>query len=275
MNKSVNNNINNYIMIGITIQKNAPKINNIMEVHNVKNKIKVKYPTKSNYNCVIPLNIFQTWHSKLLPIRMSRNIVSLRKNNPKFKYYLFDDKDCEQFIKNNFDQNVLNAFNSLVPGAYKADLWRYCILYKKGGIYLDIKYGHLNHFKLINLTESEHWVLDTDRNGIYNALIVCKPGNEKCWQAICQIVENVKNRYYGRSKLDPTGPYLLSRIFTKEEKQAMDMSHEYYLGDLNNRVILFNNIPVLRSYNGYLQDHKMFKKTDHYSNLWNSRQIYR
>lgn len=262
-------------MIGITINKNAPKITNINEIQQIKSKIRIKYPSKLTYNCVIPLNIFQTWHSKVLPIRMGHNIYMLKRNNPRFRYYLFDDNDCEEFIRKNFDVDVLNAFNSLIPGAYKADLWRYCILYKKGGIYLDIKYGHLNNFKLINLTEREHWVLDTNRNDIYNALIVCKPGNQKCWQAIRQIVENVKHRYYGRNKLEPTGPSLLSRIFTQEEKNAMDMNHEFYLGDLNNRVILFNNIPVLRSYNGYLQDCKMFRKTEHYAQLWEKRQIYR
>ena len=53
------------------------------------------------------------------------------------------------FIKNNYPVDVLEAFNKLIPGAYKADLWRYCVLYKLGGIYLDIKYSCVNNFKLI------------------------------------------------------------------------------------------------------------------------------
>ena len=32
--------------------------------------------------------------------------------------------------KNNFDYNVLYAYDSLVPISYKADLFRFCILYK-------------------------------------------------------------------------------------------------------------------------------------------------
>jgi mannosyltransferase OCH1-like enzyme len=121
-----------------------------------------------------------------------------------------------EFIKENFSEDVLNAYNSLIPGAYKADLWRYCILYKQGGIYIDVRYFPYNGFKFINLTEKEHFVLDlpscnTGISGIYNALMVCLPGNEILLKAINQIVENVSTKYYGNCWLEPTGPLLLEK----------------------------------------------------------------
>ena len=64
------------------------------------------------------------------------------------------------------------------------------------------------------MTEKEHWVLDADKNGIYNALMVCKQGNEILLKAIYQIVENVKNNFYGTHPLEPTGPLLLKTLFT-------------------------------------------------------------
>ena len=42
------------------------------------------------------------------------------------------------FLKKYFNKKVLDKFNNLT-GAHKADLWRYCILFLNGGIYLDIK----------------------------------------------------------------------------------------------------------------------------------------
>ena len=36
------------------------------------------------------------------------------------------------------DSDVLNAFDMLKPLAYKADLARYCLIYKLGGWYADI-----------------------------------------------------------------------------------------------------------------------------------------
>lgn len=178
-----------------------------------------KYPIKPFYNSVIPLNIFQTWHTKNLPIGMKQSTEYIKRMNPRFKYQLFDDNDCHDFIRDNFDVSVLNAFNKLIPGAYKADLWRYCVLYKLGGIYLDIKYIPANGFRFINLTESEHWVLDVDDNGIYNALLVCKAGNSILLSAINKIVEHTQSNFYGSNCLEPTGPKLLAKFFNSNEKK--------------------------------------------------------
>ena len=124
----------------------------------IQHKINVAYPLKQNYNSVIPLNIFQTWHTKNLPPLMRNAVNRIKALNPRFKHALYDDVDCREFIKTNFPVNVLNAYDGLIPGAYKADLWRYCILYINGGIYLDIKYNCTNNFKLIALTEKEYFV---------------------------------------------------------------------------------------------------------------------
>ena len=229
---------------------------------------------KSVYHSVIPLNIFQTWHTKNLTPSMHFCMSTIKNNNPKFNYELFDDNDCREFIKNNYSSEVLNAFDTLIPGAFKADLWRYCILYKRGGIYLDIKYNSVNQFKFINLTESEHWVLDADDDGIYNALMVVKAGNDILRKAIDLIVENVKNNYYGSSCLEPTGPKLLSKFFSNKEKNNFDMKHKVFL-NMNNRVILYKGIQVFKSYPGYLNDYDANKKTDHYSTLWSNRKIYK
>lgn len=240
----------------------------------LKIKSKIPYPIKKYYNRVIPLNIYQTWHTKDLPILMQKTVDIIIKNNPIFCYQLFDDNDCREFIKNNFIEHVLYAYDSLIPGAYKADLWRYCILYKNGGIYLDIKYEPINNFKFINLTEKEHWVLDIDKYGIYNALIVCKPNNNILLKAINKVVENVKNRFYGINSLHPTGPLLLSNFFTNAEKLSFDMYHDYYLS-LENRFIFFNKYIIFKSYNGYLNEHNNNKKVDYYGTLWNNRKIYK
>jgi len=255
-------------------QRKKRLLNDIKTYLELKKKLSIRYPLKQDYQINVPLNIFQTWHTKNLTPSMFQCVGSIKRNNPKFYYHLFDDNDCREFIKNHYSLEVLQAFDTLIPGAYKADLWRYCILYKRGGIYLDIKYRAINQFKLISLMEKEHWVLDADGDGIYNALIVAKAGNEILKRAIDQVVENVKNRYYGGSCLDPTGPKLLTRFFSHEEKHSFDMNHEFYFGDMNNRVINYHGIPVFKSYSGYLTDYHNTKKTEHYSVLWSQRRIY-
>jgi mannosyltransferase OCH1-like enzyme len=261
---------------------NSDKMKNI-KLKKIKDKImglqlkikgKVPYPMKQYYNPTVPLNIYQTWHTNVLPPLMKNAVLTIIKNNPEFKYHLFDDNDCRNFIRDNFDESVLNAFDSLIPGAYKADLWRYCVLYKNGGVYLDIKYLPFNNFKFINLVEKEHWVLDVDKNAIYNALIVARPNNEILLKAINKIIENVKNKFYGCSCLHPTGPLMLSELFTEYEKKNIDMFHDFYLS-LNNRFIFLRGYIIFKSYNGYLEEHNKNKKVEYYGNLWYNHQIYK
>ena len=261
----INDIINSPAMKINKIQKNKDKYITLVT--------KQKYPNKKFYKQIIPLNIYQTWHSKNLPESMKNAVNKIIKYNPEFNYKLYDDDDCRNFIKENFDTNVLNAFDCLKPGAYKADLWRYCILYKNGGIYLDIKYEAVNNFKFINLIEKEHWVLDLDKNGIYNALMVCKSNNKILLQAINTVVSNVKNKFYGLSPLHPTGPLMLANFFTQSEKNNFNMYHEIYKS-VKNRFILFNGFIIFKSYSSYLEEHNKYLKVPYYSTLWNNHDIY-
>ena len=142
-------------------------------------------------------------------------------------------KDCRGFINDNFNVDVLYSYDTLVPGAFKADLWGYCILYKLGGVYLDIKYKWINGFKLIALTTDEHFVRDRcvevvlNRLAIYNALMICKPGNEILLKCINRVVENVRNRFYDTSALDITGPIMMVYIFTLFEKRKLNNIYHY------------------------------------------------
>ena len=228
---------------------------------------------KPSYKRIIPLDIYQTWATKDLPKKMKERVESLKIQNPLFKHHLFDDNDCREFIKTHFREDVLYAYDSLIPGAYKADLWRYCVLFIKGGIYLDIKYTPLNGFKFINLIESEHLVADINNTDIYNALMVCLPGNKILLDAINMIVENVKNKFYGTSFLEPTGPKMLSKLISTKDKRV-DLIHKELNSNHNYRVIYFNNIPILKSYNGHTVERDNFSLKKHYSILWKERRIY-
>jgi len=229
------------------------------------------FTNKSEYNCVIPQNIFQTWHSKLLPPLMFKAVEKIKKNNPRFYYKLYDDNDCRELIKTYFKPDVLDAYDRLIPGAYKADLWRYCVLFIYGGIYLDIKYVPYKGFKFINLCESEHYVLDADGAGIYNALMVSLPGNQILYKAIRQIVENVQNKYYGNCCLTPTGPKLLTNFISTNDP-LVDLQHS--LIDVDNKFIYYQNIPVLKTYSGHDIEKSYASIKKHYGVLWNEKNVY-
>jgi len=221
-------------------------------------------------NICIPKNIFQTWHTKKLSPLMYKATQQIINANPEFNYSLYDDTDCREFIQKHFDRDVLFAYDSLIPGAYKADLWRYCILYKYGGVYLDIKYIPVNDFSFISLIQGEHLVIDIDEKSIYNALMICFPGNNMLFIAINKIVENVKNKFYGKCPLEPTGPKLLSRFISSICK-TVDLKHVVVNKE---KLILYSEINILKCYDAYLEDRDKYSKKKHYSILWKLKQIY-
>lgn len=217
---------------------------------------------------IIPLNIFQTWHTLKLPPIMQQNVDLLKSQNPEFIHYLYDDEMCRNFIKNNFNINVLYAFDTLIPGAYKSDLWRLCILYKYGGIYLDIKYSCNEPFKLIQLCNKEYWVRDYNY-GIYQALMVNLPNNKILMDAINKIVHNVKNKLYLSGPLDITGPQLLGKFFTKKQKEGFKLELNCDKGG-----IIYNNKLILKAYPEYKAEQNANELKQYYSILWEKRQVY-
>lgn len=183
---------------------------------------------------VIPKNIFMTWHTKSLPDGMKHNTELIKQLNPEFEVSIYDLEECRTFIQQNYSIDVLKAYDTLKPKAYKADLWRLCVLYKLGGIYVDVKIQPLNGFKFYSLLYKEHFASDVERTSIYNAIMVCKPGNTFLIDAIYQIVKNVKRRYYGLNPLDITGPVMLGKVKAKN-KHVLNL-------DLHNKSFFDRNL---------------------------------
>lgn len=74
---------------------------------------------------------------------------------------------CDKFIKDNFNFEVYTAYSKINPklGAMKADFWRYCILYKNGGVYLDAKIKLKKNLDLVIKPEYE-CILDIPRTDL-------------------------------------------------------------------------------------------------------------
>lgn len=89
----------------------------------------------------IPKNIFQT-HKSLTYIshkpKLAKAIDSWKRFSNEFNYYFYDNEMCSKFMSENFDEKINQAYNMLPMAVMKADLWRYCVIYKYGGIYSDV-----------------------------------------------------------------------------------------------------------------------------------------
>jgi len=182
---------------------------------------------------MIPKIIWQTWKTKtnLFP-SMQNAINSIKELNPEYEHRLFDDTDCDEYIKKHFPVSVLKAYRILGPGAYKADIWRYCVLIKEGGVYFDIDFVAYVSLREI-LQPSDQFVSVKDReyqgpHAVFQAFIAC-PSNLEVMKTILNlVVDTVLKREARRSGLDYTGPVAFGRGVNKYRNKPEN--HPLHLG---------------------------------------------
>jgi mannosyltransferase OCH1-like enzyme len=195
-----------------------------------------------DYNSLIPKIVFRTGKYNVddLPKEVRELYENEMANNTEYTLYYFDDTDVDNFVIQEYGILIFDWMSKLIPKAFKADFWRYLILYKYGGVYLDFTMHTLVPFNEIIKHYKEVYVRDTcDLCGIYNAFIAVKPNAELIGKAIEKVIENIKNKYKGVNALDVTGPTMFGRIF----KQELNLYFYDWipLGEMDNGIYLYSN----------------------------------
>lgn len=101
-----------------------------------------EYIPREPEHASIPRIIHQTYRSwSALPQNIKDSIEELRDRNANWEYRFYDDAAVMQFIRDAYGPAVLARFERIDSryGAARADLFRYLLAYRVGGVYLDIK----------------------------------------------------------------------------------------------------------------------------------------
>jgi mannosyltransferase OCH1-like enzyme len=158
----------------------------------------------------IPKVIYQTWKTK----ELHENILKIRNNiqllNPGYEIKLYDDNDIDVFIYNNFNEYIYNCYSKLNVGASKADFWRYCVLYKNGGIYLDIDSEIIKPLDNL-IEENDKCIITREANkGIFNNwIMIFEKEHPILLKTILNCCYNISNKitYNILYLTGPHGPY--------------------------------------------------------------------
>jgi len=122
--------------------------------------VELKYKNK------IPNVVYQTWVSRSLPWRMFIEIKKFRNLNRDFSFIVFENSERDIYMKKSWgDRKIYQIYKNSVFESSKADIWRYCILYEKGGYYFDIKSSCEN--PLSQLTISKGALISYEFNNTY------------------------------------------------------------------------------------------------------------
>jgi mannosyltransferase OCH1-like enzyme len=176
----------------------------------------------------IPYRIIQTHESNRLPLEFYHSCNQNKFMNPEYEYRFYTRDQREAYIKTHFPEYMAD-YSALIPGAYKADLFRYLILYREGGVYIDCKTScvvHLSNF--IDPEDDMALVKDLHvmRNYMFNGVIASVPGHPLMKKLIDRYVSNIRSRSYGKNHFDIGGPMAFGRVFNEFVGQSEDATIE-------------------------------------------------
>ena len=167
---------------------------------------------------MIPKTIFQSHRSKELPSNVLSKVENMRyKLNPEYKYKLFDDDEMDAYVNDNFSDSIRNAYNNLNIPAAKCDFWRYLIICKEGGIYLDVDAeNHCSLDKVFTPSDSAVVSGGFQHNKQYSQwALAFEAGHGILENVIDMVVENIETKRYPKSVLKTTGPIVYTEAIQK------------------------------------------------------------
>lgn len=227
---------------------------------------------------MIPKFIYKT--APLLTPEIKEINDLLEKKNNGWLVKFFDDNQCLDFLKNDFQNNnltfknnVLIAYNKLVPSAFKCDLWRLCVIYQYGGVYIDATSTLFCPLKdIFNLNKNFSIALDAKKRGLQISLFASVKNHPYLKSYISQILFNVKNNYYGRISLCPTGPTCAYTVALKYGYLRKICIPIY----LSKNVYKKHKSKIIVGTRKLLDHNNIISKTEKnsYNYLWEKRKIY-
>lgn len=161
--------------------------------------------------------IFQTWKTNQVPDKWKDAQLSVINMNKDFEYKLYTDEENREFVKT-FFPDFLKTYDSFEYNIQRVDAIRYCILYVKGGFYLDLDYLCNRSFNEIEPIINKPICLVRSNNTpstVTNSFMYSNVKSHPFWlECIKQM--KIKPPFYMIGKhlkvMSSTGPYMVNRV---------------------------------------------------------------
>lgn len=152
---------------------------------------------------LVPRIVHQTYFEEVTQDKypnMSRLIESFKQAGWQYKFYT--DEMSLNFLSTHFPPEVREAYETLRPGAFKADLFRYCVLLIYGGVYADMDIMLEANLDLavgpdigFMVPQDEPGIPSNHRMCLWNGFIAAAPGHPFLAKTIETVVNNIRNRF--------------------------------------------------------------------------------
>jgi mannosyltransferase OCH1-like enzyme len=159
----------------------------------------------------IPKRVFQSWRTRDLPQELLLQRNTMIAHNPDYEYFIYTDDEMDTFVYENYDGVIVDCYKKLNIVVAKVDFWRYLVLYKYGGIYLDMDSEIARPLDtLIRSTDSAIISAEglAEGNPFYFVqwCMMFEAGHPILKNVIDVVVNNIQNNRYPNNVHKMTGP---------------------------------------------------------------------
>jgi mannosyltransferase OCH1-like enzyme len=179
------------------------------------NQLDERYKENKETKLKIPKIIHQTFSDKM-DIEYFETCMINKNMNADYTYKFYNDEEVIDYIQKQYPIEYLKAYNRIVPKAYKADLFRYLVLYKEGGVYMDCKSSTIVPLRrFIKPDIGFVSFKDRPKGTIQISFLASIPGHPIIKKCIDRCIFNIENKKYGENMIDITGPQVCGRVFNQ------------------------------------------------------------
>lgn len=110
---------------------------------------------KSPREQTIPPIVYQTWETSRFGKKHAESIAEVRRLNDDLSFFLFDRSSRDNYMRDFWkDRLIYEIYTRAQFGALRADIFRYCLIYERGGYYFDISKGISNRLTSLHLADA-------------------------------------------------------------------------------------------------------------------------
>lgn len=198
---------------------------------------------KSNVETsLIPSAIWQTNYTNnvSLPVKVAWWWNRLLARNYSYCFHTTDERLC--FIEQQFPGRTSELYKRLTIGAAQADLWRLLVLFKHGGIYMDIDAHLVWPLGRIIQPETPELFLRYKNKEATNYFIASKPGNPTVKALIEEVLHRIEHSA-SNNVYEITGPSVFEDVLSNREHRWRFSHHTCLQGNFINKFFQYLDKP--------------------------------
>ena len=187
----------------------------------------------SRKKAIIPKSIWQTNFTNRVTLPVYINYLFNRLLAYDYQYNFMTTEDRKIFIESNYPGEIFKSYSKIQIGAAQADFWRLLVLYKHGGVYMDID-AHLVWplNSIIHTNQNELYIV-IKKGEISNYFIASNKNNNNLLKMIELILKNISENTI-KNVYVMTGPGVLNQVLNIEQVNTVYYRYSCNQGNFTN-----------------------------------------